>query len=119
FCEDNDLLPGPWLAGPGVQLDRAVEAESAFYTQHPTMNSRDWMRVSFAALADLPVGRELLDREHNPVWKADISAEAAKSLLAFWRRTDNSGALVHDFTDPELDTRFLGDLYQDLSDYAR
>ena len=26
---------------------------------------------------------------------------------------------VHDFTDPELDTRFLGDLYQDLSEAAR
>ena len=27
--------------------------------------------------------------------------------------------LVHDFTDPEWDTRFLGDLYQDLSEEAR
>ena len=27
--------------------------------------------------------------------------------------------LVHDFTDPEWDTRFLGDLYQDLSEAAR
>src|SRR5205085_6213514 len=30
-----------------------------------------------------------------------------------------SGHLVHDFTDPSLDTRFLGDLYQDLSEAAR
>ena len=28
------------------------------------------------------------------------------------------GVLVHDFTDPEWDTRFLGDLYQDLSEAA-
>ena len=27
--------------------------------------------------------------------------------------------LVHDFTDPNLETRFLGDLYQDLSDEAK
>ncbi len=27
--------------------------------------------------------------------------------------------LVHDFTDPDWDTRFLGDLYQDLSEAAR
>ena len=27
--------------------------------------------------------------------------------------------MVHDFTDPEWDTRFLGDLYQDLSEAAR
>ena len=26
---------------------------------------------------------------------------------------------VYDFTDPELSTRFLGDLYQDLSEYAK
>ena len=31
----------------------------------------------------------------------------------------NTGTLVHDFTDPEWDTRFLGDLYQDLSEAAR
>ncbi len=30
----------------------------------------------------------------------------------------NTGALVHDFTDPEWNTRFLGDLYQDLSEEA-
>src|SRR5205085_773749 len=29
------------------------------------------------------------------------------------------GTLVHDFTDPAWDTRFLGDLYQDLSKAAR
>src|SRR6185369_2152429 len=27
--------------------------------------------------------------------------------------------LIHDFSDPNLDTRFLGDLYQDLSDEAK
>ena len=31
----------------------------------------------------------------------------------------NTGTLVHDFTDPDWDTRFLGDLYQDLSEAAR
>ena len=41
-------------------------------------------------------------------------------MIAFFQRIDpNSGVLVHDFTDPEWDTRFLGDLYQDLSEEAR
>ena len=31
----------------------------------------------------------------------------------------DTGGLRHDFTDPEWDTRFLGDLYQDLSDEAK
>ena len=40
--------------------------------------------------------------------------------IAFFQKIDpNSGALVHDFTDKEWDTRFLGDLYQDLSEAAR
>ena len=34
-------------------------------------------------------------------------------------RAPESGELVHDFTDPDWTTRFLGDLYQDLSDDAR
>ena len=41
-------------------------------------------------------------------------------MIAFFQKIDpNTGVLVHDFTDPEWDTRFLGDLYQDLSEEAR
>lgn len=39
--------------------------------------------------------------------------------MRFWRRTSAEGNLVHDFRDERLDTRFLGDLYQDLSAQAR
>ena len=40
-------------------------------------------------------------------------------LLEFWRRRGEDGALVHDLADPSLSTRFLGDLYQDLSQHAK
>ena len=40
-------------------------------------------------------------------------------MLDFWRRLDEAGQLVHDFTDPGLDTGFLADVYADLSDHAR
>jgi hypothetical protein len=41
-------------------------------------------------------------------------------LLTFWQQADaTTGILRHDFTDPSGDTRFLGDLYQDLSESAR
>src|SRR5690606_33926072 len=57
---------------------------------------------------------------HNPVWSFPISADAARDLLGFWREVDpNTGAQVHDFTDHAWDSRFLGDLYQDLSDWAK
>ena len=40
-------------------------------------------------------------------------------LLDFWRDRTEDGTLVHDLTDPSLSTRFLGDLYQDLSQHAK
>ena len=53
----------------------------------------------------------------------------ARAFIEFWRRTDaESGRPVHDFSDPgegggrngvAEPTRFLGDLYQDLSEAAR
>ncbi len=129
FAEDNELLRGaeldgapatmPWIASPGDGLERAVENETAFYAAQPTMTGRDWLERAFRTLAALPAGRPLVDPEHSPVWRAPISAAAADELLAFFRRTTADGDLVHDFSDPELGTRFLGDLYQDLSEYAK
>ncbi|WP_051681728.1 BREX-2 system adenine-specific DNA-methyltransferase PglX [Cellulomonas sp. HZM] len=127
FCEDNHLLAGHptagqdplWIAGPGARTREAVENEQGHYERVPTALSTDWLRLAFDALGSLPAGKALLDRDHNLVYRMTVSEPAAKSLLEFWRASDESGALVHDFTDPTLDTRFLGDLYQDLSDYAK
>ena len=129
FCEDNDLLTGAringatvpvgWIAGPGDRTARAEENLTAYFRENPTHNRRDWLRQAFTVLAAQPAGKALVDEAHNPVWTADISAERATALIDFWRATDASGELVHDFTDPALDTRFLGDLYQDLSEHAR
>ncbi|MGX5681696.1 BREX-2 system adenine-specific DNA-methyltransferase PglX [Schumannella luteola] len=129
FAEDNGLLSGaeldgrrvslPWIAAPGDGLERAVENETAFYAASPTMTSRDWLHQAFRTLAALPAGKPLVDPDHSPVWHAPISATASDALLEFFRRTTPDGALVHDFSDPELGTRFLGDLYQDLSEYAK
>jgi hypothetical protein len=40
-------------------------------------------------------------------------------LLEFWRATHEDGTLLNDLYDPSLSTRFLGDLYQDLSQHAK
>jgi hypothetical protein len=129
FAEDNGLLAGakregqlvaqPWFAAPDEGLERAVENETAFYSANPTRTTRDWMMDAFTTLADLPAGRPVVDPDHSAIWHAPISATASDALVAFFRRTTPDGALVHDFSDTELDTRFLGDLYQDLSDYAK
>ena len=53
------------------------------------------------------------------MWTVTPSHDAAKALLAFWRRRAESAEIVHDFTEPNWNTRFLGDLYQDLSEHAK
>ncbi|MGW6057536.1 BREX-2 system adenine-specific DNA-methyltransferase PglX [Streptomyces sp. NPDC055189] len=121
FCEDNGLVEDPFIAGPGERLTDAEELQAAFFRKRPELNDRDWLVAGFEALAESheAVGG-LFDRGHNPLWELSPSYEAATRLLAFWRERDAEGDIRYDFTDQEeLDTRFLGDLYQDLSEHAR
>jgi hypothetical protein len=120
FSEDNGLIPDPWLSGPRERLAEAQDRHDAYFRAHPEKNDRDWLEASFAALAESHrTVAGLFDRAHNPLYEVTPSYEAASALLAFWRQRGADGEIVHDFTDPELDTRFLGDLYQDLSEHAR
>ncbi|GAB3843189.1 BREX-2 system adenine-specific DNA-methyltransferase PglX [Micromonospora andamanensis] len=119
FCEDNGLLPEPYLAGPGDRLVLAEEAEAQFFRDRPEETLRGWLEQGFDAIASTQAGKSLFDKRHNPLYQIPLSHDEAKNLIAFWRRRGEAGGLVHDFTDPEWDTRFLGDLYQDLSEAAR
>lgn len=129
FCEDNDLLAGAkidglptaigWIAGPDDRIQRAEENLTAYFRENPTHNRRHWLQQGLGVLAAQPAGTALVDPKHNHVWTAEISPESATALIAFWRRTNNHHKLVHDFTDAGLGTRFLGDLYQDLSKHAK
>ncbi|MEU6021352.1 BREX-2 system adenine-specific DNA-methyltransferase PglX [Micromonospora sp. NPDC047134] len=121
FCEDNGLLDDAcYLTGPAPQ--RAVLAEESqeeFFGRHPKLTDRDWLLAGFDQIRRSQAGKLLFDEEHNPAYQIPISHDAAKALIAFWRRRTDDGALVHDFTDPTWGTRFLGDLYQHLSESAR
>ena len=120
FAEDNGLVDEALLAGPGERNVRAADRQTLYFRGHPTDSDRDYLLEVFGAVSKLPGMPRLYDREHNPVWRYPISGDAARDLLAFWRAEDpDTGVLRHDFTDPEWDTRFLGDLYQDLSDHAK
>ena len=122
FCEDNGLIDVPYLAGPGERLAVASERQQEFFEHNPHQTDRDWIEAGFGDMSKAsPVAAGLFDRTHNPMWRITPSHQAAKDLLAFWRkRGEAEGApVVHDFTDPGWDTRFLGDLYQDLSEYAK
>lgn len=121
FCEDNGLFgTSCFLAGP--TKDRAVWAEESqeeYFRANPTHTDRDWVLAAFDHIGRTQAGRTLFDPAHNAAYQLPISHDGAKDLIAFWRRTDADGILVHDFTDPKWDTRFLGDLYQDLSEATR
>ena len=121
FLEDNELIEVPFLAGgnPARHL-RALDETSLFFRQHPTSSERDYFEHVFTEVGRLPGMKDFFDRRHNPLWRVGPTADAAKSLLEFWRKSDpDTGRIIHDFTDAEWNTRFLGDLYQDLSEAAR
>ncbi|WP_211762972.1 BREX-2 system adenine-specific DNA-methyltransferase PglX [Kutzneria sp. CA-103260] len=120
FCEDNQLIEWPFIAGPGERLADAEERHEAFFREHPQLNDRDWIVAAIDHLAaSHPTVAGLFDRRYNPMWEITPSFEAAAALLGFWRRRGDDGEIRYDFTDDTWDTRFLGDLYQDLSEHAR
>ncbi|KPM55960.1 DNA methylase [Frankia sp. R43] len=120
FCEDNGLIGDPFLAGPTpARLTLAEERTEDFYRRRPDKTACDWLLAGFGEIAKVPVGAGLFDQRHNALFQIPLSHDAAKELLTFWRRRTEAGTLVHDFTDLAWDTRFLGDLYQDLSEDVR
>lgn len=122
FLEDNALVDPPKLAGPGDRLGRARDEHELHFRSRPHDTDREYLLAVFDDLAKRPGTKDLYG-QHNPIRAVPnwLSPDAAKDvLLPFFQKIDaGSGALVHDFTDPSIDTRFLGDLYQDLSEAAR
>ncbi|WP_447037828.1 BREX-2 system adenine-specific DNA-methyltransferase PglX [Streptomyces sp. DSM 118878] len=120
FCEDNGLVPDARLSGPGERLAEAQDNHDAFFRVSPELNDRDWLKESFLALGrEHVIAEGLFDPAHNPLWELDPSYDAAARLLSFWRERGPDGRIRHNFTDRTLNTRFLGDLYQHLSEHAR
>lgn len=126
FLEDNGLLDEPVLSGPAARensdspLAYAKERITHHFNEHPAHGEREYLLALFRELDQFPVIDALLDPRHNPLWQIPVSDDGAKRLVDFFQRIDpESGELVHDFTDPDWDTRFLGDLYQDLSEAVR
>jgi hypothetical protein len=120
FLEDNALVDTPRLSGTGIRLQRARDEEIHYFQLHPERTAREYLEDTFRSVAALPGCSGLFDDRHNPLWQLPISGDGARDLLEHWRMIDpQSGALVHDFGDKAWGTRFLGDLYQDLSESAR
>lgn len=122
FIEDNELVERPWLGGTpeSGRLALARDRHEAYFRDRPLESDRDYLLASFREAGALPGLHTFFDEAHNPVFRLGISGDAAIALRQFWQQVDpNSGTLAHDFTDADRNTRFLGDLYQDLSEATR
>ncbi|SMG34826.1 BREX-2 system adenine-specific DNA-methyltransferase PglX [Paraburkholderia susongensis] len=122
FIEDNSLVDRPWLGGTpeSGRLALARDRHEAYFRAHPTHSDREYLLGAFLEAGTLPGLHTFFDEGHNPVFRLGISGDAAMELRQFWQKVDpNTGTLIHDFTDPDWNTRFLGDLYQDLSEATR
>jgi type I restriction-modification system DNA methylase subunit len=121
FLEDNRLVDPSRIAGPDERLSRARDEHELYFRTHPSETDREYLLHAFDELARLPGTKDIFG-VHNPIYELPnwLSGDAAGELLRFFQKIDvNTGALIHDFTDPDWNTRFLGDLYQDLSEAAR
>lgn len=115
--EDRGYID-PRVAGASTDALRAAEDREALYLQvAPFLGPREYLLAVFRELSKLPGARDVFDTKHNPVWVLSPSSEGAKALLDFFRKRDASGAPALVFAGD--DTRFLGDLYQDLSEAVR
>jgi hypothetical protein len=121
FLEDNHYLERPYLAGPDQErLALARDRHEQYFKLHPTESDREYLLSCFRDVAQLPAMRGLFDERHNPVFRIGLAGDGAMQLLEFWQKVNpDTGLLIHDFSDPASATRFLGDLYQDLSETAR
>ncbi|WP_116997336.1 BREX-2 system adenine-specific DNA-methyltransferase PglX [Desertimonas flava] len=119
FCEDNGLVADALISGPGNRRQLARDQRAAYLHDHPAQDDRDWLRHVFSHYRELPATGDVFG-DHNPLWLLEPSADGARELLGLFQRIDpDTGEITHDFTDPAWSTRFLGDLYQDLSDHAK
>lgn len=109
--EDRGLLKQSRLAGPGAE-----DSQKQFFALAPSLTEREYLLIVFRELAHHPAAAALFDGEHSLVWRLSPSAEVARELLALFR---SPSAAEPAFRFGQGSTRFLGDLYQDLSEEVR
>jgi hypothetical protein len=120
FMEDNHLIDECWLAGEGDRRKLAEGAHELFFRKHPHDTDREYFEHVFREVGKIPAAKELFAEGKTPLWAVGPSGDAAMKLLAFLREIDpEQGHLLRSFEVTNGDARFLGDLYQDLSEKAR
>lgn len=120
FMEDNQLIDECWLAGEGERRKLSEDAHELFFREHPHDTDREYFQHVFRQIGTIPAAKDLFSQGKTPLWAVAPSGDAAIKLLKFWRELDaESGHLKRSFVVEPGDTRFLGDLYQELSERAK
>jgi hypothetical protein len=149
FMEDNHLIDECWLAGEGERRKRAEDTHELFFREHPHDTDREYFQHVFKEVGKIPAAKDLFAEGKTPLWAVAPSGDGAMKLLKFWREIDaETGELKRRFNhelheshesdkknkEPDHNsssirvirvirgsdpTRFLGDLYQELSEKAK
>lgn len=120
FMEDNHLIDECWLAGEGSRRKLAEDSHELFFREHPHDTDREYFQHVFQEVGKIGAAKDLFAEGKTPLWAVAPSGDAAMNLLNFWQELDGeSGCLKRSFGVESGDTRFLGDLYQDLSERAK
>jgi hypothetical protein len=118
--EDNQLIDECWLAGEGERRRLAEDTHELFFRKQPHDTDREYFHHVFYEVGKIPAAKDLFAEGKTPLWAVSPSGDAAMKLLAFWREIDaEEGHLKRSFEVVGGDTRFLGDLYQELSEKAK
>lgn len=117
YCEDNALVRPRWIGGATAdERGHALDARRAYFQQHPEHTDREWLHQIIAHFGKFTATKGLVD-EYSPLHLVAPSGDAARALLEFWWQQSATGEALYPFVG--VDTRFLGDVYQDLSEHAK
>jgi hypothetical protein len=117
YCEDNHLVTPRWISGADAdEHTHALDSRRAYFQQNPEHTDREWISQIIAHFAKFPATAALVD-PYSPIHLVAPSGDAARALLEFWWQQNADGEPAHSFHG--MDTRFLGDVYQDLSEHAK
>lgn len=120
FMEDNGLIDECWLAGEGERRRLAEDTHELFFRKNPHDTDREYFQHVFKEVGQIPAAKDLFAEGKTPLWAVAPSGDAAMKLLKFWREMDaETGHLKRSLQVEIGDTRFLGDLYQELSERAK
>lgn len=117
YCEDNALVSPRWISGADAdQRAQALDARRSYFQAQPEHTDREWLGQIIEHFGKYPAAAGLVDT-FSPLHLIAPSGDAARALLEFWWQQGGDGQPVYSFTG--VDTRFLGDVYQDLSEHAK